>query len=157
MIKLKSLLIKEDITGYEFSGFHRQRSERSKYDDVFITGNGYGKDYFARILDNIYNSDRMEAMSLGYADFDWSNEYSNEYDEKEDEVCDWLNDKGYRWIFVTENRPIGVSAYGEYIYKVYFKKSGIIDIINDPFGADDIAYAYVYHIKNPPKFEEYNV
>lgn len=155
MIKLKSL-IPETNEEYQFVGFHRQRSERSKYDDVFITGNNYGKGYFREILDSLHNKDRSEAMELGYTDFDWQNEYSNEYDKMEEIVAEWLNDKGYRWIFITENRPIGVTVYGNHIYKIYFKQKDILNIIDDPYGADDVAYAYLYHIKNPPLTKEYD-
>lgn len=153
MIKLKSLL--ENITEkYEFAGFHRQRRKRNSYDDLFITGNSYGSTYFAFILDAIYSNDRDEALHLGYLDYEW-NEYDENYDQMESDVAKWLNDKGYRWIFVTVNRPHGIVAYGKHIYKIYFKKEDILYIFNDPLGADDVAYAYVYHIKNPPKVEEY--
>jgi len=155
MIKLKNL-IQEKVYDPEFVGFHRQKRTRSKYDDMFITGNNYGKMYFREILDSLFNKDRDEAMKMRWLDFDWNDKYSDEYDEMEKTVSHWLNEKGYRWIFVTENRPIGITAYGNYIYKVYFNKEDILHFFPDPYGADDVAYAYVYHIKNPPKFEEYN-
>ena len=146
MIKLKTLL--ENISDeYEFVGFHRQRRERGQYDDTFILG--YGESHFRDILDALPFDDRDEAMRNGWIDYSWD-AYDENYDKMEDEVSDWLNDKGYRWIFVTENRPIGVEAYGRFIYKIYFKKSDILEIFSDPMGADDTAYAYLYHIDNPP-------
>ena len=110
MIKLKDLLL-ENVGKYEFVGFHKQRRERgSGYDDMFITGNNYGESHFANILNSLYNNDRSEAQENGWTEFDWSNVYSNEYEKMEEIVADWLNKKGYRWIFVTENRPIGIDA-----------------------------------------------
>lgn len=148
--------------GYEFVGFHRQRHQRpSPRDDIFLVssgngGNYYGKEYFVHILDSLYHRDRDEAMANGWFDFDWSNEFADGYEKKEQEVANWLNEKGYRWIFVTENRPHDVEGYGEYIYKIYFKKQEILQIFDDPCGANDVAYAYVYHIKNPPIAEPYD-
>jgi hypothetical protein len=159
MIKLKDLLKESIDTQYEFVGFHRQQHKRpSKIDDIFTTnGNGknyYGKEYFLQILDSLYNNDRLEATNRGWFDFDWTNTYSDDYDEMEELVMDWLNDKGYRWLFVTENRPHDIAGYGDYIYKIYFKNKDILAILDDPHGANDIAYAYLYNIKNPPKYEE---
>ena len=160
MIKLKPLL--EDVNGYEFVGFHKQRRERgSPSDDIFVTGNNYGKTYFREILESLYHKDRDYAQAKGWLDFDWSNCYSDDYEDMEDTVADWLNDRGYRWIFVTANRPIGKSGmlgpgvYGWNTYKIYFRRDDVLHIFDDPEGADDIAYAYVYHIKNPPKWEVY--
>lgn len=158
MIKLKSLI--ENLSGYEFIGFHRQKHKRpSEIDDIFFVGgngsNYYGKMHFREILDSLYNKDRDEAMKMGFLDFDWSNQYSDEYEEMEETVADWLTNKGYRWMFVTENRPHDITGYGDYIYKVYFRRQDVLHIIDDPYGASDIAYAYVYHINNPPKVEEY--
>jgi hypothetical protein len=161
MIKLKSLL-KEDSGGYEFVGFHRQQHARpSSRDDVFLVskgngGNYYGKEYFIEILESLYNNDRNEAAQLGWMDYDWSNVYSDDYEEMQSKVSDWLNGKGYRWIFVTESRPHDIEGYGKYIYKIFFKPSDILHVFDDPFGANDIAYAYVYNIKNPPRFEKYD-
>ena len=147
--------ILNEITGnYEFVGFHRQRRDRSRYDDMFITGNNYGADYFSIILDALYNKDRDEAMQKGWLEYSWDVN-DPQYDEMEDIIADWLNEKGYRWIFVTENRPIGVNAYGDYIFKIYFKDRDVLHIFDDPMGADDVAYAYLYHISNPPKIEPY--
>jgi len=153
MIKLKSLI--EIAPGYEFVGFHKQKRQRpSPYDDMFYAGNNYGKSYFREILDSLFTKDRDEAMKNGWLDYEWD-EYDENYDKMEKEVASWLNEKGYRWIFVTENRPIGVSGYGENTYKIYFKKNDILHIFDDPMGADDVAYAYVYHISHPPIEEEY--
>jgi hypothetical protein len=49
-----------------------------------------------------------------------------------------------KWMFVTENRPIGIDAYGEYTYYVLLPDDCVLEWFNDPFGADDIAKAYVY-------------
>lgn len=154
MIKLKSLL-ENDLDGYDFVGFHRQRRERSQYDDTFITDNNYGNTHFREILDSLFNADRNEAMNKGWIDYSWD-QYDEKYEEMEEEVADWLNEKGYRWIFVTQNRPIGVTAYGTYVFKVYFRDKDALHIFDDPMGADDIADAYLYHISNPPKFEDYD-
>jgi hypothetical protein len=154
MIKLRSL-IKEN-SGYEFVGFHKQKRERgTPYDDLFVANNEYGKTYFREVLDSLYNKDRDYAIQQGWIEFDWSNTYSDQYDEMEKMVVHWLNDKGYRWIFVTQNRPIGVNAYGNYTYKIFFKISDVLHIFDDPMGADDIAFAYVYHISHPPISEDY--
>lgn len=154
MIKLKKLL-ETDLNESDFVGFHRQRRERSKYDDTFITGNDYGNTHFREILDSLFNKDRNEAMVNGWIDYSWD-QYDEKYDEMEEEVAHWLNEKGYRWIFVTQNRPIGVMAYGTYVYKVYFDDKDVLHIFDDPMGADDVAYAYLYHISNPPRFELYD-
>jgi hypothetical protein len=153
MIKLKSLI--RESNEYDFVGFHRQRRERSEYDDQFITGNNYGESHFRGILDALYNNDRMEASEKGWIDYSWD-KYEDNYEEMEEEVAGWLNEKGYRWIFVTETRPHDIDSYGDFIYKIYFKPSSIIDIIDDPMGASDIAYAYMYHVKNPPMTKEYS-
>lgn len=171
MIKLKELIIENSVfynkaldTAYEFVGYHRQRHKRpSIYDDIFLVeegkgngGNYYGKEYFIELLDSLYNNDKITAMNRGWVDYDWSNEYSDDYEKMEKTVADWLNKRGYRWLFVTENRPHDIEGYGEYIYKIYFRKQDILHIFDDPYGASDIANAYVYHIKNPLKIEEYN-
>ena len=57
-------------------------------------------------------------------------------------------------MFVTEKRPHDIEGYGDYIYKIYIKNA--VCILDDPYGANDIAYAYVYHISNPPKWESYD-
>jgi hypothetical protein len=153
MIKLKHLI--ENVPDeYEFVGFHRQRRKRSQYDDMFITGNNYGASHFVEVLDSLFFKDRDEAVAKGWLDYSWD-EYDEKYDEMEEEVADWLNEKGYRWIFVTENRPIGVDAYGKYVYKIYFQKNDVLHIFDDPMGADDVAYAYLYNISNPPFAELY--
>lgn len=160
MIKLKNIL--EGVGEYEFAGFHRQKHARpSGRDDLFLSTQGqgrnyYGKTYFREILDALYHKDRDEAMRMGWMEFDWSNEHSDEYEEMEDKVAEWLNQKGYRWLFVTQNRPHDIEGYGDHIYKIYFKRSDILQVFDDPFGANDLAYAYVYHISNPPKWEEYD-
>ena len=160
MIKLKSLL--EGIDDYEFVGFHRQKHKRpSARDDLFLSTQGqgrnyYGKTYFREILDSLYEHDKAEAMRRGWLDFDWSNYHSDQYEEMEDIVADWLNKRGYRWLFVTEKHPHDIEGYGDYIYKIYIKKKDALCILDDPYGANDIAYAYVYHIRNLPKWEIYD-
>lgn len=159
MIKLKEI-IKNNIGEYEFVGYHRQQHQRpSPRDDIFFVGgngqNYYGKEYFREILDSLLEKDRRMAYNWGWIDFDWSNVYSEKYIIMENKVADWLNKKGYRWIFITENRPHSIEKYGDYIYEIYFRKKDILHIFDDPYGADDLAYAYVYHISNPPKVKEY--
>lgn len=154
---VKLLIESDDISSdYEFVGFHRQKRARpSKYDDII--GEQYASDYFSTLFHECLTyDDQDKAKKFNYMEYDWNDQYQDDFDKMANEASDFLYENGYRWIFVTENKPHGIDAYGNYIYKIYFRKNDVLGIIDDPFGADDIAYAYVYKINAPPKEELYS-
>jgi hypothetical protein len=143
----KTLPDKPTITDKdEFVGYHAQRKPRSVEDDKFIEG--YGKDYLSSVLEALPSKDRSIAQNRGWLSYDWSNPYAEGYEKKEEIVVDWLNKKGYRWIFVSESRLLG--DYGNFFYKIYFNLENIIDTIPD-INVDDAATIYLYKLPTRPK------
>ena len=134
----------------DFIGYHCQQS--GFFDGEIINDNNYPEDYYNLILDALPYELRDKAFNEGLLDGRPEDQYTDEFALWSEKVHDFLWDNGIRWIFVSQNVPLGGdtrrmgAVYGDHCYYVLLPDNAVLWIIDD-IGVNDVAFAYLYDSK----------
>jgi len=150
------------VTPQDHPDFIGWRCQHDEWDSRYLAvpGPEMRCEFFAIVLDVLPHALQEQLdkeIAEGWPDeedFDWTDADFCDEGSLAEEIGDWISGRlyewGIRWVWITENKPLGGpyvglqrQSFGDECYAVFLREDAILEWIDD-LGVEDDAYAVVF-------------